>query len=134
MTKFELRIIIGENIRKERLARDISIDELSEMIDLSPGFVGLIERGVRGTTPKTLYMLSEVFDIPIDSLFRKALAPSLSFDEESLNVLTIKGKKITSLITGLSQTHLDFIIGVIKGLRTVYHNPIEESREEDDDE
>jgi len=48
MTKLKLRAIIGENVRNERIARDISIDELSEMIGLTPGFVGLIECGQGG--------------------------------------------------------------------------------------
>jgi len=116
MTKSRLRIIIGENIRNERIARDISIDELSEMLDLTPGFVGLIERGQRGTTSNTLYRLSEVFDIPIDALFRNNKDSSLSFGEGSLDTTAIKRRKIASFISGFKEDELEFIIGVIKSL------------------
>jgi len=117
MTKARLRVIIGENIRNERIARDISIDELSEMLDLTPGFVGLIERGQRGTTSSTLYRLSEVFDMPIDVLFRNSKVSALAFGEEPSDADAIKRKKITSFISGFSEEELEFILGVIKGLR-----------------
>ena len=126
MTKSELRIIIGENIRTIRLSRNISIDELSEMLDLTSGFVGLIERGERGTTPNTIYRLSEIFDVPIDTLYRRDLASALSLAEESLDAITIRRKKIASLVSGLSQVHMDFIIEVIKDVRMLKDSCIEE--------
>ena len=126
MTKSRLRIVIGENIRNERIARDISIDELSEMLDLTPGFVGLIERGQRGTTSNTLYRLSEVFNMPIDTLFRNNKGSSLSFGEESLNALAIKRRKVASFISSFNEEELEFIIGVIRSLRRLRNHPIDE--------
>ena len=126
MTKSRLRVIIGENIRNERIARDISIDELSEMLDLTPGFVGLIERGQRGTTSNTLYRLSEVFDMPIDLLFRTNKGSSLSFGEEPLDTRSIKRRKIASFLSGFNEDELEFIIGVIKSLRHLRNHPVDE--------
>ena len=126
MTKSRLRVIIGENIRNERIARDISIDELSEMLDLTPGFVGLIERGQRGITSNTLYRISEVFDMPIDTLFRNNVGSSLSFREEPLDAGAIKRRKIASFVSGFSDEELEFIISVIKNLRRLRHHSIDE--------
>lgn len=125
MTKSRLRIIIGENIRSERIARDISIDELSEMLELTPGFVGLIERGQRGTTSNTLYRLSEAFDMPIDLLFRNSKGASLSFGEESLNACALKKRKVASFISSFSEDELEFILGVIKNLCQLRNHPVE---------
>jgi len=116
MTKQRLRIIIGENIRNERIARNISIDELAEMLDLTSGFVGLIERGQRGTTPCTLYKLSDVFGLDIDNFFR-GVELGLSVGEERLPKSHAKRKKIESLIAGFNEMELDFAINVLKGMR-----------------
>ena len=131
MTKSRLRIIIGENVRNERIARDISIDELSEMLDLTPGFVGLIERGQRGTTSSTLYRLSEVFDMPIDALFRNNKGSSLSFGEESLDPCAIKRRKVASYISSFNESELEFILSVIKNLRQLRNHPIQEELDDD---
>ena len=116
MNKFKLRIIIGENVRKERLARGISIDELADLLGLTSGFVGLIERGQRGATPITLYKLSTVFGTPIDKFF---------YPSEDLPSLVeapskhIKREKLASLTSDFSDTEVNFVITVVKGLRSV---------------
>jgi len=117
MTKERLRIIIGENIRNERLSRNISIDELAEMIELTSGFVGLIERGQRGTTPGTLVKLADVFGISIDTLFYRHKDISLSLAEESKS--QAKHRKIKSLTTDFSDIELDFVISTIKNIRAI---------------
>lgn len=126
MTKELLRNIIGENIRTERMARNISIDELAEMLELTSGFVGLIERGQRGTTPNTLFKLSEVFGMTIDSFFYKNKNDSsaLSFGEEYIDNKQAKRKKIESLIRSLSEKELEFVIATLKNLRAM--RPIDE--------
>ena len=72
LNKEQLRILIGENIRKERLTRGMTIEQLSETLGQSPGFVDLIERGKRGVTSYTLLKLAEVFKVSIDSFFGHA--------------------------------------------------------------
>ena len=117
MNKFKLRIVIGENVRKERLARGISIDELADLLGLTSGFVGLIERGQRGATPITLYKLSTVFGTPIDKFFYRS--------EDSLPSLVeapsehIKREKLASLTSDFSDAEVNFVITVVKGLRSV---------------
>ncbi|MCD8157346.1 MAG: helix-turn-helix transcriptional regulator [Clostridiales bacterium] len=44
--------LIGMNIRYERQLRNLTIEELSEIIGIAPGFLGLIERGQRGNNYK----------------------------------------------------------------------------------
>ena len=120
MTKRRLRIIMGENIRNERSARNISMDELSEMLGLTPGFVGLIERGQRGATPTTLLKLSNIFGMPIDRFF---------YSDEGVQTLKLgdnegkrddRRKKIDALMSDFTISQLDFIIAIIQNVRLLF--------------
>ncbi len=56
--------LIGSNIRFERQKRDLTIEELSEILNIAPGFLGLIERGQRGTSIKNLCKIAEFLVFP----------------------------------------------------------------------
>ena len=119
MTKDQLKVIIGENIRNERILRKISIDELAEMLDLTSGFVGLIERGQRGTTTIALYKLAGIFGLSIDSFFRQKRSMPIEMGEEYISKKQIKRKKIESLISDFTENELDFVISVVKSVRVL---------------
>ncbi len=135
MTKEKLRVLMGENIRNERTARNMSIDELAEMLELTSGFVGLIERGRRGATAYTLFKLSEIFNISIDNIFARASDRQMRFAEESepQNADTRK-RKINNLMNGLTNEELEFVISTIKGIKVMNHtHPVETIDEESGD-
>jgi transcriptional regulator with XRE-family HTH domain len=69
MTKNQLHAVIGANIKKERNARCMTLNELATSIDVSPGSLDSIERGERSASPYTLYALANMLDISVDSLF-----------------------------------------------------------------
>ena len=69
MTNEELCAIVGRNIRRERLARKMSIKELAKCLKVSTAYMGLIERGKRGTTALNLFKLAVLFDKSIPSFF-----------------------------------------------------------------
>ena len=110
MTKKQLDAILGANIRKERTARGLSIEDLSELIDCTPGFLGLLERGNRGTTTLTLCKLSVIFNQPVGEFF-------LNVEEESTDEDLGLRDKISSLMYDFTTEELAFLIEVIKGLR-----------------
>jgi len=118
--KEELRTVIGANIRRERKSRGISIDELGSMLNLSPSFVGLIERGHRGTTIVTLLKLSDMFEMPIDAFFypKGDYSPKLAGD----SMIDIKRQKLAFLTSDFSDMELDFVISSVKGLRGIYRS------------
>jgi transcriptional regulator with XRE-family HTH domain len=126
MTKEELRRVIGENIRMERNARDLSLDELAELLHLTPGFVGLIERGKRGATAYTLYKLSEALDIPMEQFFQRDLSQSSSLTISEENPLSVKRNKINTIVQDMNEGELDFIISVVKSLRAMHRIPLDE--------
>ena len=131
MTKKLLRSIIGENIRNERISRNISMDELAEMLKLTPGFVGLIERGQRGATAATLLKLSSVFGKSVDSFFYRKEEDSVNLKEEPAHKEQPKRKKVESLIADFTSEELDFVILMLKNIRIMNRF---DSEIEDDDE
>ncbi len=118
--------IIGSNIRFERQKRDLTIEELSEILTIAPGFLGLIERGQRGTSIKNLCRIAEFFSISLDQLITKP-AGTIIDDDDGISVaedtapIKKKDKHITaaSLIHGLDDLELEFIISTIKNLRKI---------------
>jgi len=116
LSKEEVRMLIGDNIRKERVNRNISVDQLAKLLDITPGFMGLIERGQRGANPSTLLKLSEIFETTIDTFFygrqgSEALVATNDIEE------TLR-KQIASLIFDSNEDELEFIIATIKFCRS----------------
>lgn len=60
---------IGTRIRIERENFDMTREKLSELVNLSPYFLGQIERGERKMSINTLIKISECLHISIDYLF-----------------------------------------------------------------
>jgi len=70
MEKEAARIMVGQNIMALRQARNLSLKDFAESVGISPGFLGLIERGRRGTTAAVLLSISEAYKISIDDLLK----------------------------------------------------------------
>ena len=138
MTKERLKKAIGSNIRGARLSRGMSIDELAELLQLTSGFVGLIERGSRGATVHTLFKLADIMETSIDSFFFDGArsGSDLAFREDKPGK---KGKgnpkkeRIQSLIVDFSDSELDFLISVVKNLRSLNHAVIQKNTDDEDE-
>ena len=59
---------VGDRIRSEREKFNISREKFAELLDLSPFFVGQIERGERNMSINTLINASECLHVSIDYL------------------------------------------------------------------
>lgn len=107
--------IIGSNIRFERQKRDLTIDELSEILNIAPGFLGLIERGQRGTSIKNLCKIANIFNITLDTLITQPLCSSHVLNEES----SIDEKRRTALtyLTSMEEKEIDFFISCMKNFK-----------------
>lgn len=122
--------IIGSNIRFERQKRDLTIEELSEILSIAPGFLGLIERGQRGTSIRNLCRISEFFSISLDQLITQP-AGTLILSEEELSkereqnaVLKDRHSTALSLIQGLTTFELDFLIDTIKSMKKLTNKTV----------
>lgn len=95
-------IQIGNRIRLEREKFDMTREKLSELLDLSPYFLGQIERGERKMSISTLINISECLHVSIDYLF---------FEQVNVNS---NNNVLHSLINKCSEKEISVIEGIIK--------------------
>jgi len=112
MTRQELREIIGENIRIERKARNLSTDELAKLMEVSTSLLNLIERGKRSLTMHNSTKLAQIFNMPLDRFVEKG--ESIKSAQSGAPSDALKRKKLESLIVGLNDHELEFIISLVK--------------------
>jgi len=59
---------MGERIRELRKSHNMSAEELSEKLDMSGSFIGLLERGARTASLSNVVKMSEIFNVSLDYL------------------------------------------------------------------
>jgi transcriptional regulator with XRE-family HTH domain len=118
--------IIGSNIRYERKKRNLTIEDLAEIIGMAPGFLGLIERGQRGTSIKNLVRIAEIFSISLDQLvtvdLRNLEVTNVKEGKETKKSRSGKLSTLSSIIKNMSEDELEYIITVVKALRKLTRN------------
>ena len=62
---------IGMNLQVQRELKGISQDDFAKVLDISPAYLGLIERGERTVTSRILECAVSTLKITVDSLFDK---------------------------------------------------------------
>lgn len=65
----EIYTKLGKNIRKYRLAKNLSQEKLSELLDVNSKFIGHVERVERYISLKKLIQLSVILDVSLSSIF-----------------------------------------------------------------
>jgi len=115
--KTRLDDVIGKNIRKERLSRKLTRDDLAVIVDLTASHLGLIERGERGATNVTLVRISKAFGISIDSLF-------VNSNEPAKPAKDFPHKKILTQLSNLTDSEMEFLSHTIKGMSTLRETKI----------
>lgn len=113
---------IGENIRRQRKSRNFSIENLAEYIELSASYIGLLERGERSPSLKSLYKICDLFSCtPNDILMEKsdstASKSSLSIQETKKVIYQNKYNAVISLLKNMDQAQLNFLVSVLKGMK-----------------
>ena len=109
--------IIGSNIRYERKRIGLTIDDVAKVIGMAPGFLGLIERGQRGTSVKNMVAIAEFFDISLDDLITKDLSNGGADMKDMENTRSAKARRaLRSLVSSLTEDEIVFITSVIKSM------------------
>jgi transcriptional regulator with XRE-family HTH domain len=67
-TANELVLLVGENIRKQRLAKKFSQEAFADYIGLDRSNYGAIERGQRNISVLTLARIAEALEIDVADL------------------------------------------------------------------
>jgi len=113
--------IIGKNIANERKSRNMTRDELATLIKVSVGQVGLIERGERGVTAVNLSMLSDIFNVPIDSLFARRKKTVSGIEDCETNAQK-NHRKLHALTYRLPDAEMALLIHIAKGILVLMRN------------
>jgi len=101
--------IIGRNIKANRTALGLSVEETAELLSLSPSFWGLMERGERGTRIANLMRIAKVFNVSLNEL----VSDSTKEDDKDKNFLTL----ISSLTRDFDDNKREALVTMIKALR-----------------
>jgi len=118
----------------------MSIEELSEILQLSTAFIGLIERGHRGAKLYNLLRIADIFGITVNDLVYSKSTDVLEVREGNENnedaLKQQKKDAIVSLVYDFSAEELQFLVSTIKAMRALKRseNKDEEGFDIDDDD
>lgn len=73
---------MGTIIKQARVNTGMTQEQLSEIVDVTPAFIGHIERGERSVSLKTLFAIADKLDISFDYL----LLQNIILDDTQKNV------------------------------------------------
>ena len=110
ISKRQFNIIIGANLKKERLAHDMKQEELAKILGVTIPAIGLMERGERSITSRNLGKFAHIFEVPIDTFYQGVGGTNTAGKHRS------KYQKLAALAKGLEDYELDYIIAMIKNL------------------
>ena len=81
---------IGDRIRMLRLRKNLTQEEFSEELEISPSYMGQIERGQRKASIKTLERIGKALNVPLEVLLH-----DLNTEEHFHCIWDKKGKALT---------------------------------------
>ena len=61
----------GKRLKSLRLEKNLTQLELAEILDMSPNFIGMIERGERNTTVENVFKIARALGIKPSVLFQE---------------------------------------------------------------
>ena len=61
----------GKRLRALRLDHNLTQLELAEILDMSPNFIGMIERGERNTTVENVFKIARALNVKPSNLFEE---------------------------------------------------------------
>ena len=68
----DVRRVIGANVRRLRLAADLSQEQVAERMGVDRAYISALELGRRNPTAVTLWLISEALAVEIVALFEEA--------------------------------------------------------------
>ncbi len=83
--------VVGNNIRRIRLGKDMTINELAMKLNLSPSHVTQVELGTRNLSVKMLFALTEELEVDFNEIL--GVRPKESPIDGLLNSLSYKKAK-----------------------------------------
>ena len=112
--KFKLDfMLIGQDIKQAREAKEVTREQLSEIIDYVPRHIQALEN--EGQTPSVdlLFQLAEMFDVSLDRHIFKGRA----------DVKSSIRRRVDTLLDGLADKDLGIVEAVITGIHKAKEVP-----------
>lgn len=104
---------IGKRIRDQRLKNKLTIEKLCELLDVSPSFIGLVERGTSGISLEKLYRLSEIFHVSTDYLIKGNQDVETSSQQQNNSALDA----LNAYLYNSTEDEILFILSLIKFIK-----------------
>lgn len=76
--------IIGSRIQKKRKSQNITQEQMAEYLDVTPGYISQIERGVTKINLDILCSISEYLNCDMTEFLYKNNTPTMSFYEDDI--------------------------------------------------
>lgn len=105
-----MNTLLGQRIREQRKAKGWTMEQLAEKVELSPNYVGDLERGVKIPSLETFIRIVEVLDVSADVLIRDSVAPASYVADDELN------RKLQQLTPGQKKAATDILNAYITNI------------------
>jgi len=117
ITRKQYDIIIGNSIRELRLERDMTTEELAELLDVSLWSVRQFERGERGISGLTIRKLADIFGVSTDVLYNGPCSIPLESNrhEKQVQMLLAYARKLTEDETDYLLTNVKSLLKLNRG-------------------
>ena len=107
MTDKELRLMLGQNIKRYRAYRKLSQADFAEKVDISIPFLSDIENSKKWLSPLTLVKMAEALDVEVYELFKPEAAvpdkPADLLEKYTADIYSLFGQELNSKL----QEYLD---------------------------
>ena len=92
--------MLHDRIKRLRIAKEMTQEELAKVLDVSPSTVGMYEQGRRKPDNDTLIKIANIFEVTTDYLLGKESYPeSKKYIDELLQIMEKKGYDISGMTT-----------------------------------
>ena len=102
------RSLVGRNIRYFRKKRELSIEKLAEIADISPKYLGSVERGENNISIDNVIKIAKALDV---SLYKLFIIPEKSIKELA---------KIIDMLEQSNPRRLQLFKNIISDIITTY--------------
>lgn len=117
MNDKKLREYAGEIIKQKRIARNMTQNDLAELLGVSYQAISRYEKGDRGVNQMLLMKLVNVFKCSLDDFFPMEERKFYTCNLEEKTLENEKDKELIKLIKSLNDKEKDILINVAKWLK-----------------
>lgn len=117
MNDKKLREYAGEIIKQKRIARNMTQNDLAELLGVSYQAISRYEKGDRGVNQMLLMKLVNVFKCSLDDFFPMEERKFYTCNLEEKTLENKKDKELIKLIKSLNDKEKDILINVAKWLK-----------------